>query len=81
MWGLIVAAALTFGLVKAAAAKSTRKKLRESARFASSSSKLAQKTITLDEAEDGAVLARKCGNVNLEKKFINAAKLLRKGRE
>lgn len=80
MWGLLVAAALTFGLVRAAAARSTRKHLGESARFASSASKLARKTITLDEAEDGAVLARKFGNMDLEKKFVKAAQTLRKER-
>jgi len=85
MWGLLVAAALTFGLVRAATGlrpetKSARMRLKESARFATYVSKLSRKTITLDEAEDGVVLARKFGNMDLEKKFRAVAISLKKGR-
>jgi len=80
MWGLVVAAALTFGLVRAAASKSYRKKSAEERRLAYLEARLRLGSITLDECEDGAVLARKFGNMDLEKKFRKTATTLKKRR-
>ena len=80
MWGLVVAAALTLGLVRAAVAKSAHRKSAEERRLAYLSAMLEIGRVSLDECEDGAVLARKFGNMDLEKKFRKTAATLKKGR-
>ena len=69
MWGLLVAAALTFGLVRAAVTKPARKLTHEERRLVALTSGLAAGVLSLEDAEDGAVLARRQGDVELEKKF------------
>ena len=77
MWALALAFLATGGLVKAAATRIERREHsaeRRLARLASAS------THTLDQAEDGAVLARKFGRPDLEDKFKKSAASLKKHR-
>jgi len=68
MWGLVLAAALTFGLIRAAAARPDRKENREQRRLIFLAGK-SQQDLTLDEASDGVVLSRKFKQPALEKHF------------
>jgi hypothetical protein len=68
MWGLVLAAALTFGLIEVAAARPDRRENREQRRLVFLAGKRASE-LTLDEAADGVVLSQKFKQPALEKYF------------
>jgi hypothetical protein len=79
--GVLVALGAVAGLVKIAIARTTRpvrKTTWAEARLAKLERKLVARTIRLDEAEDGLVLARKLGRKDLTPGFAKAIFVMRK---
>ena len=82
MWGLIIALVAVGSLVAIAqheAAEPTIKPAIWKLRLARLAS-LPRKKITLDQAEDGVILSRRLGEKDLEGRFEELAKVLRKRR-
>jgi len=80
MWAVLAAIALTYGLVRAAAAEPDRKERWREARLDRLRAALAAGRVTLDQAEDGAVLAKRFRQPDVEMKFRAAAAALKKKR-
>jgi hypothetical protein len=79
MWAFAAAAALTYGLFRAAAAEPARKARRKHSRLQTLLS-VPSERLTLDQAEDGASLARFAGDTGAEISFRNQISRLRKQR-
>jgi hypothetical protein len=82
MWGLITALVAVGSLIAIAqheAAEPTIKPAIWKLRLARLAA-LPRMKITLDQAEDGVILSRRLGEKNLEKRFEDMAKVLRKKR-
>ncbi len=73
MWGILAAAVLAYGLVRAAVAEPARKKWWERQRLAYLAGIPLEK-LTPDQAADGAVLARRAGNRELERRFTGVGR-------
>jgi hypothetical protein len=73
MWGIVLALALVGGLVRAAATRPERRDARDEARLRRLRAALKRGRLGLDDAEDGAVLARRAGNAPLEQLFRTRA--------
>lgn len=78
MWALALAILAAGGLVRAAATRIERRERGEVRRLGRLAS---APTLTLDQAEDGAVLARKLKKADLETKFKKAAASLKQHRD
>ena len=78
MWGLLIALAAAGGLVGLAATGPGRRRARELARLIRLRSSLERGELDLEMAEDGAVLARRTGQSELEGKFKRRAALIKK---
>ena len=82
MWGLIIALVAVGSLVAIAQHETAEPTIKPAiwklrlARLAS----LPRKKITLDQAEDGVILSRRLGEKDLEGRFEELAKVLRKRR-
>ncbi len=76
MWGLL-AAALTYGLVRAAVAEPAHRRARKLGRLERLCA-IPRSLLTLENAEDGAVLARQLGHSDLARSFESDARKLRK---
>jgi hypothetical protein len=77
MWVLLTAAALTYGLVRAAVAEPAHKRARKLGRLERLCA-IPRDRLTLSEAEDGAVLARLLEQGKLARTFEADARRLRK---
>jgi hypothetical protein len=80
VWGLLLALAVVGGLVGAAATRPGRLAAGEVRRLARLRHALTTGRITLDMAEDGAVLARRGGRPDLEQQFKKKAAEIKKHR-
>ena len=80
MGALVAAFALTYCLIRAAASGQERRATRLRRRLDRLGASLAAGRLSLDGAEDGAVLARRFGEGGLEKKFREAAASLKRSR-
>lgn len=79
MWALAAAAALTYGLIRAAAAEPTRKRRSQSRQLSRLSAKNPE-SLSLDEAEDGLALSRRLGERKLEARFQARVSVLKQHR-
>lgn len=77
MWAYLAAAALTYGLARAAAAEPAHKKARELGRLERLCA-VPRSRMTLAEAEDGAALARRLGREDLAGTFEQDVRRLRR---
>ena len=77
MWGVVVAAVITYGLVRAAAAEPARKKTREAGKLVQLCA-IPRVLLTLSQAQDGAALARRFGRADLARSFEQDVRNLRK---
>jgi hypothetical protein len=80
MWGLVLALALVGGLVGMGATRLGRQRGSDEARLARLLRSLKKSKLTLELAEDGAVLARRTSHPNLEKEFKRQIQSLKKQR-
>jgi hypothetical protein len=80
MWGLLLALAAVGGLVGYASKKTEIRKSKELARLELLEELLKQGRLTLDQAEDGLVLARRASRSDLAEKFGRAATLKKQRR-
>jgi hypothetical protein len=80
VWALAIAFLVTGGLVRAAATRPDRNARHEERKLAWLASVEQRGELTLDQAEDGSVLARKMKRDDLETKFAKAAASLKKHR-
>jgi len=78
MWAL-AAAALTYGLLRAAVAEPARKR-RSLARRLSGLAARSPSSLSLDEAEDGLVISRRLGQKDLEARFRDRVSVLKQHR-
>lgn len=78
MWGLVLSLALVVGFVEAAARRPERQRRADEAKLQRLRLVLEGGRIDLDQAEDGAVLARRMGNPALEQSFKKKAASLKK---
>lgn len=78
MWGLALALALVGGLVGVAATRSGRRAADDEARLRRLRLVLKKNKLTLDLAEDGAVLARRTRRPDLERAFKSKIESLKK---
>ncbi len=79
MWALAAAAALTYGLIRAAAAEPARRESRKLNRLRRLLA-VPPERLTLDQAEDGASLARVAKNEKAETAFKTQISRLKKMR-
>lgn len=79
MWALAAAAALTYGLLRAAAAEPARRRRTLERRLAALTAQ-APESLTLDDAEDGLVLGRRLGNRTREAAFRGRVAALKQQR-
>lgn len=77
MWALAAAAALTYGLLRAAVAEPRRRLHASERRLAHLAAKDPSR-LTLDEAEDGLVIARRVGKKALVTMFADKVSVLKK---
>ena len=80
MWGFLLALAVVGGLVRAAATRPERLASGESTRLDRLRRAMKLGKLSLDLAEDGAVLARRAGRADLEQQFRSEAARLRRKR-
>jgi hypothetical protein len=80
MWVLLASAALTYGLVRAAVAEPAHKKARKLSQLKRLCS-VPRVRLTLSQAADGAVLARRLGRDDLASTFEQDVSKLRKKAE
>jgi hypothetical protein len=80
VWALAIAFLAVGGLIKAAATRPDRREHHEERKLAWLSATLQRGELALDQAEDGAVLARKFGKSDLESKFAKTIASLKKQR-
>jgi hypothetical protein len=80
MWGLLAAAALTYGLVRAAVAEPAHKRARKLSQLMRLCA-VPRERLTLAQAEDGSVLARHLGRRDLASTFEQDVRKLRKLRK
>jgi hypothetical protein len=80
MWGLVLALALVGGIVRAAATRPSRREASDEARLRGLLAVLKRGRLGLDDAEDGAVLARRAGRNNLERLFRERAESIKRPR-
>lgn len=78
MWGLLIALAAAGGLVGLAATGPGRRRARELARLVRLERSMERGELDLEMAEDGAVLARRAGQSELEGKFKREAASIKK---
>ena len=80
MWGLIIAFGLVGGLVKVAYGQSVEPTFKPAWRKAKLVRlvKIPLDKLKLDQAEDGAVLAREFGSPIIERKFLTVAERLKR---
>ena len=69
MWALVIALAAAGALVGLGATGPARERARELARLARLQQSMKRGELSLEMAEDGAVLARRAGQAELEGKF------------
>jgi hypothetical protein len=81
MWALVAAIALTYGLVRAAAAEPDRREGWQRRKLAGLARSLDRGHLTPDQAADGEVLARRFQEAGLAKKFRAAAGRLKQKRK
>jgi len=79
MIGLAVAAVLTYGLIRAAAAEPDRKRRVLEGRL-SVLATVRPERLTLAQAEDGAAIARRLGKKELEDRFARRAAAIKSSR-
>jgi hypothetical protein len=79
MWALAAAVALTYGLLRAAAAEPRRRLLASKRKLAQISAKDPAR-LSLDESEDGLALSRRLGKKDLETKFADKVSVLKQQR-
>jgi hypothetical protein len=78
MWGLVLALAVVGGLVGAAATRPGRRAVLDESRLRGLRALLRRGRLSLDQAEDGAVLARRAGRTDLEQQFALSAASIKK---
>ncbi len=78
MWGLVIALAAAGSLVWLSATGPGRERARELARLVRLRRTLERGELDLEMAEDGAVLARRTGQAELEAKFKKQIEALKK---
>ena len=81
MWGIAAAIALAYGLIRAAAASPDRKIERRRRKLGYLKAELSAGQLTLDQAEDGIVLARAFQDAEFEQKFRKATASLKRSRK
>lgn len=69
MWGIAVALAAVVGVLGLATTRRSRRELLDRRELAYLVELLETRDLPLDQAEDGLVLARRAGNVVLERRF------------
>ncbi len=79
MWAIATAAALTYGLIRAAVAEPARKRRSLERRLEGLSSR-DPASLTLDEAEDGLALGRRLGKRTHEAAFRGRVSVLKQQR-
>lgn len=79
MWALAAAAALTYGLLRAAVAEPTRKRRALERRLTTLANNLPGQ-LSLDQSEDGVFLARRLGRKDLEQQFRLRVSVLKQHR-
>jgi len=78
VWGLVLSLALVVGLVETAASRPARRRRADEARLRQLRRQLEEGRIDINQAEDGAVLARRAGNSALEQSFKKRIASLKK---
>jgi len=79
MWGIAAAAALTYGLIRAALAEPARRRWMLERRL-EHLRRVSPEGLSVDQAEDGAVIARRLGHKELEAYFKDRVSILKKQR-
>lgn len=77
MWAYLAATALTYGLIRAAAAEPAHRRARQLGQLERLCA-IPRARLTLAQAEDGSVLAKRLGHQDLSRSFAADVRKLRK---